>query len=249
MRFGIISDLHLFNKTRKVKSAFEQLSALGIDALLLVGDLADRGRADQYALLGELIRHSFPDTPIFCVAGNHDIPFRDDETFRAFERSINASSVLHLHESGAFYAELGDDLDIVGLNPIYHQKTFWFPNRGAQIAFAESSLARSARNCHIVLCHPPLLEHNSLRGEKGTPYIEKEQDSKLQQIVDASRNVIFISGHTHTPPHAYRDDIGTMYVNAGSLCPTATHNNPAPGNIAVLDAGSHGVSIQFYEIQ
>lgn len=40
LKIGIISDLHLFNKTLNAQRALSKL--LGIDLLLIVGDVADR---------------------------------------------------------------------------------------------------------------------------------------------------------------------------------------------------------------
>ena len=89
---------------------------------------------------------------------------------------------------------------MIGLNPIYHQKQFFFQDKGKQLTFLEEKLKKSACNYHIVMCHPPLIAHNPQRTPDMAPYIVREQDARLQRIIDQNKNVIFLSGHTHVVP-------------------------------------------------
>ena len=87
MKIGILSDLHLFNKTANIERALSKLQDL--DLLLLVGDLADRAEEKQYDVLLKLFTNRFNSVPIYCVSGNHDNPARNDANYRMFERRID----------------------------------------------------------------------------------------------------------------------------------------------------------------
>lgn len=243
MRLLAISDIHLFRKTDRLRCAL--MAADHPDALLIAGDLADRAEAGQFTLLRTCIRECLGNVPVYAVMGNHDIPVRDDTAFRAFESSINAEKQYELDVSGAFYHSFSSELDIAGLNPLYHQKMFFFTDKGKQLLFLEEKLRASSAAYRIVLCHPPLLAHNPQRC--ATPYIAKEQDAGLQQILDGSTNVIFLSGHTHMAPVVEIDQTrNNIYINNGSICPTTTGNAQAPiqqGNITILSTDERGIHI------
>ncbi|MBR4040454.1 MAG: metallophosphoesterase [Clostridia bacterium] len=248
MRIAVMSDIHLFRKTDRIRCALK--AAAQPDALLIAGDLTDRAQTEQFDLLHACIQDCLGSVPVYAVAGNHDNPARDDAAFRAFERSILAQAQYCPDGSGAFFHRLCPDVDIIGLNPVYHQKMFFFPERGKQLCFLESVLEKSEASHRIVLCHPPLLAHNPLRAV--TPYITIEQDARLQRIIDGSKHVIFISGHTHTAPAVEMDALrNNIYINDGSICPTATGNPDQPtqqGNITILNTGEHGMHISIQGI-
>lgn len=241
MKIAVMSDIHLFCKTDKLQRALQAIDHP--DILLLVGDLADRSQEDQYQLIHMLIREHLPDVPVYAVMGNHDNPARDDTHFRTFERSINAENKYIIDDSGAFYGKLCERVDVVGLNPVYHQKMFFFADKGRQLEFLEAKLKESTSTYHIVMCHPPLISYNSQRCGSMTPYIAKEQDARLQKLIDQHRNVLFISGHTHTKPTVQLDARhNNLYISNGSICPTNTGDPDNPiqqGNITILDV-DHG---------
>ena len=248
MRIVAMSDIHLFRKTDRIHCALK--AAENPDILLFAGDLADRAQKEQYDLLRKSIRDRLDHVPVYAVMGNHDNPLRDDTAFRTFEQSIYTENQYSLDDSGAFYSRISHEVDIIGLNPVYHQKMFFFPEKGRQLQFLESLLAKSDTKYHIVMCHPPLLAHNPQRSLDMTPYIAKEQDNRLQSIIDRSQNVLFLSGHTHMAPVVEIDEgCGNVYINNGSICPTTTGNPEHPiqqGNITVLSISERGlhVSIQ-----
>ena len=110
MRIVIMSDIHLFRKTERIRCA---LKAAEIpDILLLTGDLADRAQKEQYDLLSTCIRDFSVSVPVYSVMGNHDNPVRDDTAFRAFEKSIHKEKKYDVDGSGAFYSRINDDIDI-----------------------------------------------------------------------------------------------------------------------------------------
>ena len=86
-KIGVISDLHLFNKTVNIERALSKLH--GSDLLLIVGDIADRADKRQYDIFLNVIGERFHDIPVYCVSGNHDNPARDDTNYRKFEKKLN----------------------------------------------------------------------------------------------------------------------------------------------------------------
>ena len=244
MLLGIISDIHLYRKTDRLVRALDALKEA--EVLLLCGDLADRALSEQYVLLAECIRQRLGNIPVYCVMGNHDNPARDDSHFRKFERTVNPEMTDLTDESGAFYKQISDEIDLIGLNPEYHQKQFFFSQKGKQLDFLFSSLAVANTRIHIIMCHPPLIEHNPLRKNGMAPYIVGEQNDKLQRILDDAKHTIFISGHTHVFPHVEWDSThGNLYINNGSICPTVDEScdTPRQGNVTLLNITSEEISI------
>ncbi len=245
LKIGVISDLHLFAKTIHLERAFSALQ--GIRLLLMIGDMADRATAEQYDLLSQTIAIYMPDVPVYCVSGNHDNPARDDTLYRAFERRINKEYPTILDDCGAFYKVIQDEIDLIGLNPVYHQKQFFFTEKGRQLAFLQEKLRASVYPYHIVMCHPPLIAHNPQRTADMASYITPEQDKRLQRILDENRRVIFLSGHTHVSPTVEWDEVhGNLYINDGSLCPTTVRkaeHETQQGNVTLLNISEEEISV------
>jgi predicted phosphodiesterase len=245
MKLALLSDIHLYRKPQRLRCALG--AAAEAQVLLLAGDLADRAMPEQYELLLECLRELPAEMQIYCVTGNHDNPAGDDSAYRAFEERILPEPA-QCHESGALYAALSPQADLIGLNPAYHQKQFFFPGRGQQLAFAEDRLAASGARVHLVMCHPPLIAHNPQRSADMPPYIVREQDDRLQRLMDASRNTLFLSGHTHYPPTVEWDEARcNLYINNGSICPTTIGGDPArlqQGNITLLTLEEDRIGVE-----
>lgn len=58
-KIGVISDLHLFNKTANIERALTKLH--GSDLVLIVGDIADRADEKQYDIFQNLYDERFHD--------------------------------------------------------------------------------------------------------------------------------------------------------------------------------------------
>lgn len=245
MKFAVISDIHLYRKTERFLCALEAMEDAA--ALLIAGDLADRAQPEQYALVRDCLNRRAPGLPVYCVSGNHDNPARDDTAYRAFERSIAPTGTIH-DESGAFYALPDPQTDLIGLNPYYHQKLFFFPRQGRQLGFAQERLASSEAAIHLILCHPPLIAHNPQRTAEMPPYLSREQDDRLQQLADTHRNVILLTGHTHYAPTVEWDaQRCNLYINNGSICPTTLGGDPSQprqGNITFLTIADRRVEVR-----
>ena len=253
MKIGLISDLHLHRKTHTVVKALECVR--DIDLLLIAGDLVDKGTEEQYVLLAQCIQNTLPNIPILSVSGNHDNPQKDDKNYRKFEMYLNARctdmEIIH-DNSGAFMVNIDDYTDLYGLNPLYHQKLFSFPERGQQLAFLETKLPESTKKRHIIMCHAPLVAHNPQRSIGMQPYFSKEQDTRLQDIVNKCGNIIFVSGHTHiTPTVEFDKTHNNVYINDGSICPTTVkggNGDTRQGNVTGLELLSDKLNIKIYGI-
>ena len=245
MKICVLSDLHLFNKTANVEKALSKSN--DADLILIVGDIADRADEKQYDIFLKLIDEKSHGTPVYCVWGNHDNPTRDDTSYRRFERKINNEYPSVIDECGAFYKRINEYVDLIGLNPLYHKKQFFFPNKGAQIDFLQKRLDASLCKYHIVMCHPPLIAHNPQRTANMASYIVAEQDAKLQSILDENKNIVFLSGHTHVSPSVEIDEArGNLYINDGSICPTTTkdkNDKIQQGNVTLLEIGENEISV------
>lgn len=245
LKIGVVSDLHLFNKTVNIERSLSKMH--DVDLILIVGDIADRADEKQYDIFLNLIEEKHHDTPVYCVSGNHDNPARDDVNYRKFERKINDEYSFIVDECGAFYKCINEYVDLIGLNPLYHQKQFFFSDKGRQLTFLQEKLNRSSCKYHIVMCHPPLIAHNPHRTAEMASYIVSEQDARLQRILDENQNVIILSGHTHVSPTIEFDEVhGNLYINDGSICPTMLKDAGTAtqqGNVTLLDISDNEITV------
>ena len=231
--FAVMSDLHLSVKPGRIRQALRL--AKDVDCVLLPGDMTNDGTPEQFELFRQCIEEELPNVPVLAVAGNHDFPLHPlpmictgIERYDCFQTwLIDRASRMGVdctqHESGAYSASL-KGIDIVGLNAVSHWRRFVFPH-GDQILWLSAHLNARPEAAHIVLCHAPPLKHNPGRNEGHAPYLSR--DSLLQQIIDASRSVIFLSGHTHISLNdakgcvEYDGTRDNLYINDSSVAPTA----------------------------
>ena len=258
IRIIAMSDLHLSKKPWQVRKAFRM--SQGADLVLLVGDLTNDGTAAQMELMHKCIEDVLPDTPVLAVTGNHDYPSNPAPMipvgscdYPAMQRWLLGRQPypVETEPSGAWAVRIGD-MEILGLNCASHWRRFVFRN-GDQLRWLSEHLETSDARRHIVLCHAPLLSHNPKRSDK-KPYLSR--DDQLEAIINAHRDIIFISGHTHIsmesaiPCVEYDRERNNLYINDGSICPTTVLTPagkptaaPAVGNIVELMLSSEGVTV------
>jgi len=244
-----MSDLHLSKKPWQVRKALK----LGAEAdlVLLCGDLTNDGKPEQLERMRCCIADILPDTPVLAVAGNHDylrfpVPAVREGIcdYPALQTWLldRLTCPVTADSSGAWAADLGA-AEIIGLNCVSHWRRFRFPH-DEQLDWLERRLEESAAPRHIILCHAPLLAHNPKRSDT-QPYLSR--DRRLQNIVDAHRNIVFISGHTHVsmespiPCVEWDEERNNIYINDGSIRPATLLGEdgkplqqPAAGNVVEL---------------
>lgn len=232
-RFMVMTDLHLSNKPWQIRKAL--LMAKDYDAVLITGDITNDGTQEQLERFWDIVMELVPDIPVFVVTGNHDyaknpLPFIPDGLCEypylqqaLLDRAKAMGVHVHQDESGAYAAVMGDTA-IIGLNAATHWRRFKFPEN-AQLDFLEQYLRSSNANQHLILCHAPLANHRPYKEKGEAPYLAR--DKQLQKILDESgKRFVFLSGHTHVSMNCScgcvdQDEYGNIYVNAGSIRPTA----------------------------
>lgn len=248
MRILAMSDLHLSKKPWQVRKALRMGS--NADLVLLAGDLVNDGTPEQWACMHTCIAEVLPDTPVLAVAGNHDYPRSPSPMIRReicdyqslAEWLLGRQSYPATVDSCGAWAIHCGEAEILGLNCVTHWRKFLFPQE-AQLRWLETRLNEQRAPWRIILCHAPLLAHNPQRTDR--PYLHRNK--QLQEILNAHKNVIFLSGHTHVsmesaiPCVEYEENRNHIYINDGSIRPTTLlqqdgrpAQKPADGNVVEL---------------
>ena len=240
--FAVMSDLHLSAKSGRIRRALRL--AQDVDCVLLPGDLTNDGAPEQFELFRQCIEDELPNVPVLAVPGNHDYPINPLPMIYAgvercdlfqtwlLERASRMGVDCVGHECGAFSASL-KGIDIVGLNAVSHWRRFVFPH-GDQVSWLGSHLDSHLGSTHIVLCHAPLAAHNPGRDSDDAPFLSRDQS--IQQIIDANRSAIFLSGHTHISLNDARGCVeydrtrGNLYINDASVAPTSLRTQELPAD-------------------
>lgn len=109
LTFGVISDTHFENgigegAMMKVPRALKNLTSQArLDALVIVGDLTDKGRADQYEMLVKVFtdkaNYIYPVEHLFFMMGNHDHVDRNGvSNYQDGLKSFNGGDPYPLHQ-------------------------------------------------------------------------------------------------------------------------------------------------------
>lgn len=164
-----------------------------------------------------------------------------------------------LDESGAYAVNL-HGIDVIGLNVASHYRRLAFKKDG-QLMWLARHLDMVQAAQYIILCHAPLSAHNPKRQGTGKPpYFSR--DSHLQEILDAHRNIIFLSGHTHLSFNSRKGCVeqdperNNLYVNCGSIRPTTLKPDEplqpkewADGNLVWLDIAEDQIEITVVSLE
>lgn len=127
-----------------ISAALEAVNAAGPDAVIITGDLADRGLPEEYALLREELRRLA--APIFVIPGNHD----DREAMRsAF------SDHAYLPEVGELSWVIEEfPLRLIGLDSLMPGQTGGRLGQDG-LDWLEARLDEDDRPTVIAIHHPP----------------------------------------------------------------------------------------------
>lgn len=227
-RFSVMSDLHLAKKPGRIKQALKLTES---EMILLAGDVVNDGKAEQYSDFLQCMEDSVPDKIVLPIAGNHDwpvvsggeyegvsVPYFDfqERLLRKAEKralDITRSDLGH-------WTALINNIDVIGLACVTHPRRLAFSKDTERWLERHLSENRNTKR-HIILCHAPLTDHNPQRSN-GEEYLSR--NAYLQNIIDRSENIIYISGHTHVSPNYEKAcaeyDEGVLYLNDGSVAPT-----------------------------
>ncbi len=210
------------------------------DLLLSMGDTAEFGNPDTYALYWQMIEERFGKNGVlhFACEGNHDLEYRDPDFAFVF---ANACKGLRRP------AEL-----------IYHEKISGYDF----VAFAEDQKGKckhSDESCEklerfletlskdkpvfLLSHHPPA---DTMAGSHG-----KEGVKKLREVLNKFPNVIALSGHTHWP---LADETAIWQgefsaVTTSTLAYACMGDKPCANNMGgLIPYAREGVNILYMEL-
>lgn len=182
-----VSDLHLDGQPRSIdraRAVMDYLNGLpyNLDALLVTGDIADHGLAEEYASAREILasRH-----PVLACPGNHD----DRAAFRQglLDGPGSAAPVNQVHRGDGFVIALCDSTIPGRDDGCLDDLTF---------AWLEQTLAETALDDPVLVAfhHPPVELH--------IPFIDNIRQSRQNRLSDLIKqypNVAgVLCGHAHT---------------------------------------------------
>lgn len=240
-RFAVVSDLHIalphtvwdspkrFHLVEVSIPAFEQildhLKQVGIDFLLLPGDLVQHGERENHQwLVKRLEQLPFP---VYVVPGNHDVV-----QYGGCDRTISLNEFVNLYKDFGYtdpsrpyyYHKLLDGLHLIGLNsngfepngePFYTgsldpKQLDWLDQQLEQLS------NQSTQPLTLVMLHHNALEHlpRQSHSRMGQRYMVKNADD-LTQRLQAAGVPLMLTGHLHVQDIAQTDQL--YEVTTGSL--------------------------------
>ncbi|MEM7064423.1 MAG: metallophosphoesterase [Cyanobacteria bacterium P01_B01_bin.77] len=237
-RFAVVSDLHIalphtvwdsphrFHLVEVSIPAFEQildhLEQVGIDFLLLPGDLVQHGERENHEWLVQRLEQ-LP-FPVYVVPGNHDVVRRG-----GCDRTVSLDEFTNLYQAFGYtdpgrpyyHHQILDGLHVIGLNsngfgadgePFY---TGWLDPE--QLAWLDEQLANSRSDqLTLVMLHHHALEHlpHQSSSRMGQRYMVKNATDLTQRLQTAQVPILF-TGHLHIQDVAQTDQL--YEVTTGSL--------------------------------
>lgn len=245
LSIGVLSDLHLSAERSGIDSFawgtkrlyglaqelgtryIERLEALGVDIIVLPGDIVDPCTKTTLDMLLALFERV--DTPCYPIIGNHEpwSPGGEERFYRT----------LGLPEGG-FYTVQREGVRLLMLST---------PTPGAvapgsrQWQWLESELGAAPRDEDIVLfSHFSLLLHPCVQGVKNDGYQLLDDHEALLQLLSAYPNVrLFAAGHKNVPSTLRRD--GILHTLSPQLI-------QAPCGYDVINLYAGGLARTTYEI-
>lgn len=214
---------YLFKRYPVFKAACEDFhnNKGSFDALLMAGDIAENGLAEEYQLVYDGI--SGLGCRYIASQGNHDIRLRSykqsTERFTSFVNALNGDTSMkafrHIETiKGYKFIILGADKTAFEANYITDEQLDWL----------DKELTAENGKPAFVVVHQPLNYTHGLPGSWNSP-IESaggigDSSDKLEAALNKHNNVVLITGHLHTGfgKHSY-EKIGNFHsVNLPSLC-------------------------------
>ncbi len=194
-----------------------------IDALVMVGDIAENGFQEEFDRVKTDIE-GLPVDNYIMAAGNHDIRLRDYEQcvdrFFGFMNSLNEGKENAQMQSGKLnyiYDVNGYKFIVLGSDKATFEEAFI---SDAQLQWLNLALKECTANGApvFVLSHAPLAESHGLpdtwgsanhtpsaalpeynpTGDEGTTGSIGNSSKEIYDIISSYKNVFFITGHLHT---------------------------------------------------
>ena len=194
---------YMFDRYQSFSASMEDLHASErMDAVIVAGDVAENGLAEEYQLVYEGLS-GLENCRYILSAGNHDIRLRSykqavsrfTELSNALNNGVDPVSELHFSEviNGYKFIVLGSD------KATFEEAYI----SDAQLEWLDSELAAENGHPTFVICHQPLKLTHDLpntwgNGTNLNAGSVGDQSDAIKEILLKYENVIFITGHLHT---------------------------------------------------
>lgn len=197
-RLAVVSDPHVagdvrgtwkvFHRTRdRFRETLADIEALGVDALVLAGDLTKDGEAENLDWVEAALDDV--DVPVLAVPGNHDVKEFRVSAFE--ERFTDDGFPVHLRLDG---------LDVIGLNSAMGSDEGTDPELDVvsedQLDWLKATLPDATDP--IVVSHhnlPGLVDH--IGGDGWAPHPAVGNADALVDVLSANDVPLHLSGHVH----------------------------------------------------
>lgn len=242
---------YLFERAANLKASCDDLKNTQgeLDALIIVGDIAENGMQSEYASITDLLNETSAAFKNFmAVEGNHDVRGKaygvQLKRFTKFNNSVNNAVKMNgdryyysYEINGYKFISLGTESTVFEESDISEAQLKWLDE--------EIASTQGTGKPVFVLNHQPLQNTHGLPGTWNAPEFLKagsvgKDSDKIKAIFEKYNNVIFISGHLHTGVGKYTyEDYGSFKsINVPSLC---------IDNADGLDGSTQGYVFTVYE--
>ncbi|MFN7055980.1 metallophosphoesterase family protein [Hyphomonas sp.] len=220
-----LADVHFGREDRlATELAREVILAANVDAVVVAGDLTQRGKRSEFEAAREYLE-SFG-RPVLSVPGNHDTPLLDmsaraRDPFGRYDRFL-----------GEFSAPIESErLMVRGLNTArgWQARSNWAEG-SVNLADLEAAIGNDAQAggaVRMLACHHPF------RAPSRTPLrVDTRRGSRASQRLGASGVSVLLTGHIHSPYAERIEEPGGAYVaiSAGTLS-SRLRSSPASFNL------------------
>jgi 3',5'-cyclic AMP phosphodiesterase CpdA len=238
---------YMFDREPRFRAATEDVanSASDLDAILIVGDIAENGLKEEYKIVSDHLKGTGVDNYIMAV-GNHDVRLRAYKQvvkrFTGFQNELNAAaeSELVIDKLNYTYEINGYTFVVLGTDKSVFEESYI---SDAQLTWLDTTLKEKAVKGKpvFVILHQPLKKTHGLPVTWGNGTNENaghvgDQSDELYEIMNKYKNIILITGHLHTGFGQYSyEKIGNIHgVNVPSTTivnKDGDYNEPATGYI------------------
>lgn len=241
----------LFEREKNFKAACEDLSNTRgqLDALVIVGDIAENGMKSEYDTVRDMINTADGSFKNFvCLEGNHDVRNKvyslQLRRFQTFNNSVSNAVQMSGDHYNYSYEINGYKFIVMGTDTTQFEES---DISDRQLSWLESEIASTQGTGKpvFVLNHQPIQNTHGLPGTWNAPEFLKagsvgKQSDAIKAIFEKYNNVIFITGHLHTGigQYSYEDYGSWKSINVPSVC-----INNADG----IDGTTQGYIISVYE--
>ncbi|MDO5028601.1 MAG: metallophosphoesterase [Bacillota bacterium] len=213
IRFGVLSDLHLGPKQNREKKHFdlaaEYFNKQNLDQVVMVGDITDNGREDEYQVVAE--KYASLNAPVLSSMGNHE-----NDTADLFEKYTGSKANDHKVINGYHFITVSPGKGLydpeTGLatkgqgGGNYQYIRSWLKDQ------LDMAVEDNPDQPIFVFFHHPI---------QNTFYVSEEWHGYgLSLLLLQYPQVVSFSGHIHSPnnhPLSISQDYGYTAVNTVSL--------------------------------